>query len=74
MTTTTKYEPLNDPAFRMHPITWNAKYGRNSYGDGIAQCLIATRIEGHPLAGEYANLLLEVCYERIRRADKWITT
>lgn len=73
MTTTTKYEPLNDPAFRMHPITWNAKYGRNSYGEGIAQCLIASRIEGHPLA-TYGKLLNEVCFERIRRADKWQTT
>lgn len=62
--------PLNDPAYRTHPITFHTKNGKNSWADGIAQCLIASRIEGHPLA-TYGKLLNEVCYERIRRVDSW---
>lgn len=62
--------PLNDPAYRTHPITFHAKNGKNSWADGIAQCLIASRIKGHVLA-TYGHLLNEVCFERIRRVDKW---
>ena len=61
---------LFDPAYRTHAIAFHTKNGKNSWADGIAQCLIASRIEGHQLA-TYSKLLNKVCFERIRRVDKW---
>jgi hypothetical protein len=72
MVAITNNTSLNDPAFRIHPISWNEKHGRNSRADGVAQCLIASLIKGHPFS-PYGKLLNEVCFEQIRRADKWET-
>ena len=65
---------LFDPAYRIHPINWNEKpsYFRISRAEAAAECLIAVRIKGHPLAAEHASLLQKVCFEQIRRVDKWI--
>ena len=64
---------LYDPAYRTHPIAFHAKNGKNSWADGIAECLIASRIDGHVLA-PFSKLINEVCFERIRRVDKWQTS
>lgn len=63
---------LFDPAYRIHPINWNEKpsYFRMSRAEAAAECLIAVGIKGHPLAGD--NFLQEVCFEQIRRVDKWV--
>jgi hypothetical protein len=62
--------PLNDPAYRTHPITFYAKHGKNSWADQIAECLIASRIDGHVLA-PFSKTIDKVCFERIRRVDNW---
>ncbi len=55
---------------RIHPTTWNEKPGTNSWGDGVAQCLIGARVKGHTLAGDISKLLVDVCFSQIRRLDK----
>ena len=53
---------------RIDTTTWNEKPGTNSWGDGIAQCLIGARIKGHTLAAaDISKLLVDVCFSQIRR-------
>lgn len=56
---------------RISSCTWNEKPGTNSWGDGIAQCLIGARIKGHTLAAcDISKLLVDACFNQIRRLDK----